>query len=89
MLGQGDHITAKASTAAASPKGGDSDTEGAYGEGQGLKFLLIAGRPIKEPIVQHGPFVMNSQEEIDQAFRDYQNGMLQNPADDVWAADSD
>ena len=53
----------------------------------GLKFLLIAGKPIGEPIVQHGPFVMNTNEEIRQAFLDYQNGVLQNPADDVWAAD--
>ena len=35
-------------------------------------FVLIAGKPIKEPIVQHGPFVMNTREEIQQAFMDYQ-----------------
>ncbi len=34
----------------------------------------------------HRPFVMNTQEEIIQAFRDYQNGRLQNNDDDVWAA---
>eukprot|EP00955_Chlamydomonas_euryale_P085448 364100-Chlamydomonas_euryale.AAC.26 len=49
-----------------------------------LRFLLIAGRPIGEPIVQHGPFVMNTRDEITQAFVDYQNGMLQNPADNPW-----
>ncbi|MBL8489840.1 MAG: pirin family protein, partial [Rhodocyclaceae bacterium] len=38
------------------------------------KAVLIAGRPLNEPIVQHGPFVMNSQEEILQAFRDYRDG---------------
>lgn len=37
-------------------------------------FVLIAGRPNNEPIVQHGPFVMCSEEEIQQTFRDYQNG---------------
>jgi len=64
--------------------------EGSYVEAtsdsdSGLKFLLIAGQPIKEPIVQHGPFVMNTQEEIHQAFNDYHNGMLQNPRDNVWS----
>lgn len=50
-----------------------------------LKFLLISGRPINEPIVQYGPFVMNHELEIRQAFDDYRNGRLQNPDDDVWA----
>ena len=36
--------------------------------------VLIAGRPLDEPIAQHGPFVMNTQEEILQAFRDYRDG---------------
>lgn len=35
-------------------------------------FVLIAGQPIKEPVVQHGPFVMTSEAEIQQAIRDYQ-----------------
>eukprot|EP00002_Diphylleia_rotans_P004382 TRINITY_DN13203_c0_g1_i1.p1 TRINITY_DN13203_c0_g1~~TRINITY_DN13203_c0_g1_i1.p1 ORF type:complete len:316 (+),score=77.10 TRINITY_DN13203_c0_g1_i1:73-1020(+) len=38
--------------------------------------LLIAGVPIREKIVQHGPFVMNSHDEIIQAFEDYQTGKL-------------
>ena len=40
----------------------------------GARFVLIAGQPIKEPIVQHGPFVMNTQEEIYATFMDYQMG---------------
>lgn len=38
------------------------------------RFLVISGKPIKEPIVQYGPFVMNSTEEIEQAIRDYRDG---------------
>ncbi|KAG0045161.1 hypothetical protein BGZ83_009589 [Gryganskiella cystojenkinii] len=34
-------------------------------------FVFIAGEPLKEPIVQHGPFVMNTKEEIYGAIRDY------------------
>lgn len=49
-----------------------------------LKFLLIAGKPISEPIVQYGPFVMNNELEIRQAFDDYRNGTLQNPNDNPW-----
>jgi quercetin 2,3-dioxygenase len=42
----------------------------------GGRFLLLGGKPIGEPIVQYGPFVMNTREEIEQAIRDYQNGAL-------------
>lgn len=38
------------------------------------RFLLIGGKPINEPIVQHGPFVMNTKEEILKAMEDYQSG---------------
>jgi quercetin 2,3-dioxygenase len=36
------------------------------------EFLMLQGKPIAEPIVQHGPFVMNTQQEIRQAMSDYQ-----------------
>ena len=40
------------------------------------RFLVISGKPIKEPIVQYGPFVMNTTEEIEQAIQDYRAGTL-------------
>jgi len=38
----------------------------------GVEFLILQARPIGEPVVQHGPFVMNSRDEIMQTIRDYQ-----------------
>ncbi|QGM80098.1 pirin family protein [Otariodibacter oris] len=43
---------------------------------QDTKLILVTGRPLKEPIVQYGPFVMNSEQEIIQAMRDYQRGQF-------------
>ena len=45
----------------------------------GARFILLAGRPLNEPVVQYGPFVMNTREEIEQAIRDYQSGEFTKP----------
>ena len=41
---------------------------------QGARFLLVAGRPLNEPVARGGPFVMNTREQIQQAFEDYEQG---------------
>jgi redox-sensitive bicupin YhaK (pirin superfamily) len=38
------------------------------------RAILVAGRPLREPVARYGPFVMNTREEIMQAFADYQSG---------------
>jgi quercetin 2,3-dioxygenase len=43
---------------------------------EGARAILVAGKPLKEPIVQYGPFVMNSQQEIFQAVEDFRAGRL-------------
>ena len=43
---------------------------------EGVKALLLAAEPIGEPVVQYGPFVMNTSSEIEQAIRDYRQGQL-------------
>jgi quercetin 2,3-dioxygenase len=42
----------------------------------GARFLLLAAQPLNEPVVQYGPFVMNTREEIETAILDYQSGRL-------------
>ena len=41
------------------------------------RVILVAGAPLKEPIAQYGPFVMNTGEQIQQTLRDYQSGMFE------------
>jgi redox-sensitive bicupin YhaK (pirin superfamily) len=53
---------------------GDGDYVHARAHSEAVRFLLISGKPLNEPIARHGPFVMNTQEEIQQALEDLRNG---------------
>jgi redox-sensitive bicupin YhaK (pirin superfamily) len=62
---------------------GDTVTLTATGS-EPLDVLLLGGRPIREPVVQYGPFVMNTKAEVQQAFDDFQRGVLGTvPADGI------
>lgn len=56
----------------------DRDGEGAVQlhADSGTRVLVLAGQPLDEPVVAYGPFVMNTREEIVEAFHDYQNGRM-------------
>ena len=54
----------------------DSDGVRLEAGAEGARALLIAGRPLKEPIAQYGPFVMNSNEQIFQAVEDFRAGRM-------------
>jgi redox-sensitive bicupin YhaK (pirin superfamily) len=53
---------------------GDGDRVEVRAGAQGVRFLLVSGRPLGEPIARYGPFVMNTRAEIEQALRDLHNG---------------
>lgn len=54
----------------------EGDLVAANRSAEEARFLVLAGKPLREPIVQYGPFVMNTHEQIEQALSDYKNGTL-------------
>ncbi len=54
----------------------DGDSVRVLAQEHGVRFLMLAARPLREPVVQYGPFVMNTREEIEQALADYRDGRL-------------
>jgi quercetin 2,3-dioxygenase len=57
-------------------EGGEIQLEGltAGAGGKVARAILVAGRPLREPVAKYGPFVMNTREELQQAFEDFQRG---------------
>jgi len=53
---------------------GDGDEVAIATQGSAVRFLLVSGKPIKEPVAWYGPIVMNSQEELRIAFEEYEQG---------------
>jgi redox-sensitive bicupin YhaK (pirin superfamily) len=53
---------------------GDGDELVVRAGEQSVRFLLVSGKPLGEPIARYGPFVMNTREEIEQALRDLRDG---------------
>jgi hypothetical protein len=41
---------------------------------EGIRFLLVSGQPLKEPVAWYGPIVMNTQQELEQAFSELRSG---------------
>jgi redox-sensitive bicupin YhaK (pirin superfamily) len=53
---------------------GDGDSVDIAASADGLRFLFVTGEPLGEPVAWYGPIVMNTDEEIQLAFQEYENG---------------
>ena len=52
----------------------DGDSIAVEAVAENARLIVVAGKPLGEPVAKYGPFVMNTQDEIVQAMRDYQGG---------------
>jgi redox-sensitive bicupin YhaK (pirin superfamily) len=50
------------------------DEVSVYAGDEGIRFLLVSGKPLQEPVAWYGPIVMNTQEQLQQAFQELQEG---------------
>jgi redox-sensitive bicupin YhaK (pirin superfamily) len=64
---------------------GDGDEVRVEADGRAVRFLLVSGRPLGEPIARYGPFVMNTREELQLALRDLQDDTFVWRDDEAWA----
>jgi quercetin 2,3-dioxygenase len=71
-IGEGEELRAVQAQELAILGGGDRFIVEAGANG--ARLLLVGGRPLREPVARHGPFVMNTREQLMQAFVDYQEG---------------
>ena len=71
-IGEGEDARALETHELAILGGGDQFTVRA--ESSAARLILVAGRPLREPVARHGPFVMNTREQLMQAFVDFQEG---------------
>jgi redox-sensitive bicupin YhaK (pirin superfamily) len=53
---------------------GDGDEITVKAGSKGVRFLLVSGKPLREPVAWHGPIVMNTQAELQRAFQELENG---------------
>ena len=58
---------------------GDGDEVYVSTETEPVRFLLVSGKPIGEPVAWYGPIVMNTEEELQVAFEEYRNGTFIKP----------
>jgi len=53
---------------------GDGDEISVHTAAEGVRFILVSGKPIREPVAWYGPIVMNTQAELRQAFKELEDG---------------
>jgi quercetin 2,3-dioxygenase len=74
LLGDGSGAKLDAHQLAVLSPGDRVELEGAANHSEAARAILVAGKPLREPVAKYGPFVMNTREELLRAFEDLQNG---------------